>query len=147
MENRFTPYNPESPGLQTGDEGNFRSKDKEKLRPLGRGYTGFTIQSIERIFQHRFSFATRVQLLWKGRDSFQTIFDAVLAASYAGRAFFARLLRAGIEIYTYQEEMVHAKTYLFDHPKKFSAPILIDTFLIIQYSSIETEAILCRLIL
>jgi len=114
MENRFTPYNPESPGLQTGDEGNFRSKDKEKLRPLGLGYTGFTIQSIERIFQHRFSFATRAQLLGKGRDSFQTIFDAVLAASYAGRAFFARLLRAGIEIYTYQGEMLHAKTYLFD---------------------------------
>ncbi|OGP95137.1 MAG: hypothetical protein A2157_06760 [Deltaproteobacteria bacterium RBG_16_47_11] len=39
---RFTPYNPESPGLQTGDEGNFKSKDKEKPSPLGRGYTGFT---------------------------------------------------------------------------------------------------------
>jgi len=38
----FTPYNPESPGLQIGDEGNFKSKDKEKLRPLGRGFTGFT---------------------------------------------------------------------------------------------------------
>jgi deoxyinosine 3'endonuclease (endonuclease V) len=38
----FTPYNPESPGLQTGDEGNFKSKDKEKLRPLVRGYTGLT---------------------------------------------------------------------------------------------------------
>jgi hypothetical protein len=24
----FTPYNPESPSLQTGDEGNFKSKDK-----------------------------------------------------------------------------------------------------------------------
>jgi len=39
---KFTPYNPENPGLQTGDEGNFKSKDKEKPRPLGRGYTGFT---------------------------------------------------------------------------------------------------------
>jgi methylmalonyl-CoA mutase N-terminal domain/subunit len=38
-EKRFTPYNPESPGLQTGDEGNFKSKDKEKPSPLGRGYT------------------------------------------------------------------------------------------------------------
>jgi mRNA interferase MazF len=38
----FTPYNPESPSLQTGDEGNFKSKDKQKPRPLGRGYTGFT---------------------------------------------------------------------------------------------------------
>jgi hypothetical protein len=32
----FTPYNPESPSLQTGDEGDFKSKDKEKPRPLGR---------------------------------------------------------------------------------------------------------------
>jgi hypothetical protein len=38
----FTPYNPESPSLQTGDEGNFKSKDEGKSRPLGRGYTGFT---------------------------------------------------------------------------------------------------------
>jgi hypothetical protein len=38
----FTPYNPESPILQTGDEGNFKSKDKEKPRPLGQEYTGFT---------------------------------------------------------------------------------------------------------
>lgn len=35
-------------------------------------------------------------------------------ASYAGRAFFSRLLKAGIEIYTYLGEMLHAKTYLFD---------------------------------
>ena len=44
----FTPYNPESPGLQTGDEGNFKSKDKEKPRPLGRGYTGFTFEFARR---------------------------------------------------------------------------------------------------
>ena len=37
----------------------------------------FIIPSIGRIFKHKFSFATRVQLLWKGRDSFQTLFDAV----------------------------------------------------------------------
>jgi cardiolipin synthase A/B len=36
------------------------------------------------------------------------------AASYAGRAFFSRLLESGIEIYTYLGEMLHAKTYLFD---------------------------------
>jgi len=42
----FTPYNPESPSLQTGDENNFKSKDKEKPRPLGRGYTGFTRRSL-----------------------------------------------------------------------------------------------------
>jgi hypothetical protein len=39
---RFTPYNPGRPGLQTGDEGNFKSKDKEKPRAYGQGYTGFT---------------------------------------------------------------------------------------------------------
>jgi len=39
----FTPYNPESPNLQTGDEGDFRSKDKEKPYSLGQGYTGFTL--------------------------------------------------------------------------------------------------------
>jgi cardiolipin synthase len=38
----------------------------------------------------------------------------VPAASYAGRAFFSRLLKAGIEIHTYLGEMLHAKTYLFD---------------------------------
>jgi cardiolipin synthase len=38
----------------------------------------------------------------------------VPAASYAGRAFFARLLKAGVKIYTYLEDMLHAKTYLFD---------------------------------
>jgi cardiolipin synthase len=36
------------------------------------------------------------------------------AASYAGRAFFSRLLKAGVKIYTYLGEMLHAKTYLFD---------------------------------
>src|SRR4030066_346904 len=40
----------------------------------------YTIPTIERIFEHKFSLATRVQLLWKGRDSFQTIFDAVQSA-------------------------------------------------------------------
>jgi stage II sporulation protein D len=42
--NQFTPYNPVSPSLQTGDEGNFKSKEKGKPRPLGKGYTGFTFQ-------------------------------------------------------------------------------------------------------
>jgi cardiolipin synthase len=40
----------------------------------------FTIPSIERIFKHKFSFATHVQLLWKERDSFQTLFDAINSA-------------------------------------------------------------------
>lgn len=38
----------------------------------------------------------------------------VLAASYAGRAFFSRLLKAGVEIYTYMGEILHAKTSVFD---------------------------------
>ncbi|NWG03038.1 MAG: hypothetical protein HXY44_09310 [Syntrophaceae bacterium] len=50
----------------------------------------------------------RVRLLVPGKSD-------VPAASYAGRAFFSRLLKAGIEIYTYRGEMLHAKTYLFDH--------------------------------
>jgi cardiolipin synthase len=40
----------------------------------------FSIRSIERIFSHKFSFATHVQLLWKERDSFQTLFDAINSA-------------------------------------------------------------------
>jgi cardiolipin synthase len=38
----------------------------------------------------------------------------VPAAHYAGRAFFKRLLRAGIKIYNYQGEVLHAKSYVFD---------------------------------
>jgi len=49
----------------------------------------------------------RVRLLVPGKSD-------VPAASYAGRAFFSRLLKGGIEIYTYLGEMLHAKTYLFD---------------------------------
>jgi cardiolipin synthase len=49
----------------------------------------------------------KVRLLVPGRSD-------IPAASYAGKAFFSRLLKAGIEIYTYLGEMLHAKTYLFD---------------------------------
>jgi cardiolipin synthase len=49
----------------------------------------------------------RVQLLVPGKSD-------IPAASYAGRAFFTRLLTSGVEIYTYRGEMLHAKTYLFD---------------------------------
>ncbi len=38
----------------------------------------------------------------------------VLAAYYAGRAFFTRLLKAGVEIYYYHGEILHAKTSVFD---------------------------------
>lgn len=39
----------------------------------------------------------------------------VPAAFYAGRAFFSRLLKAGVEIYTYEGEILHAKSYIFDN--------------------------------
>jgi cardiolipin synthase len=38
----------------------------------------------------------------------------VPAAAYAGKAFFSRLLKAGVEIYNYTGEILHAKTYIFD---------------------------------
>lgn len=38
----------------------------------------------------------------------------VPAAHYSGRAFYLRLLRAGVRIYSYQGEMLHSKSYLFD---------------------------------
>lgn len=38
----------------------------------------------------------------------------VTAAAYAGRAKFGRLLEAGVEIYLYSGEILHAKTYTFD---------------------------------
>ncbi|MGZ3569579.1 MAG: phospholipase D-like domain-containing protein [Thermodesulfobacteriota bacterium] len=49
----------------------------------------------------------KVRLLVPGKSD-------IPAASYAGRAFFSRLLKSGIEIYTYLGQMLHAKTYLFD---------------------------------
>lgn len=39
----------------------------------------------------------------------------VPAAHHSGRAFYLRLLRAGVKIYNYQGEMLHAKSYLFDN--------------------------------
>ncbi|MEW6053252.1 MAG: phospholipase D-like domain-containing protein [Nitrospirota bacterium] len=48
-----------------------------------------------------------VKLLLPGRSD-------VTAAHYAGRAFFAKLLKAGVEIYNYQGEILHAKTAVFD---------------------------------
>lgn len=38
----------------------------------------------------------------------------IRAAHYAGRAFFTKLLKAGVEIYNYQGEILHAKTAVFD---------------------------------
>jgi cardiolipin synthase A/B len=48
-----------------------------------------------------------VKLLLPGRSD-------ITAAHYAGRAFFTKLLRAGVEIYNYRGEILHAKTAVFD---------------------------------
>jgi cardiolipin synthase len=49
----------------------------------------------------------RVRLLVPGQSD-------IPPASYAGKAFFSRLLKSGVEIFTYEGEMLHAKTYVFD---------------------------------
>jgi cardiolipin synthase len=49
----------------------------------------------------------RIRLIIPGRSD-------VLAAHFAGRYYFSRLLKAGVEIFEYQERMLHAKTYVFD---------------------------------
>jgi cardiolipin synthase len=49
----------------------------------------------------------RVRLLVPGKSD-------VPAASYAGKAFFARLLKAGVEIYNFAGDILHAKSYIFD---------------------------------
>lgn len=48
-----------------------------------------------------------VKLLLPGKSD-------ISAAHYAGRAFFTKLLRAGIEIYNYHGVILHAKTAVFD---------------------------------
>ncbi len=48
-----------------------------------------------------------VKLLLPGKSD-------VSAAYYAGRAFFTKLLKAGVEIYNYHGEILHAKTFVFD---------------------------------
>jgi cardiolipin synthase len=49
----------------------------------------------------------KVKLLLPGQSD-------VPAAYYAGRAFFSRLLKSGIRIFSYHGEMLHAKSYVFD---------------------------------
>lgn len=48
-----------------------------------------------------------VRLLLPGKSD-------VSSAHYAGRAFFSRLLKAGVRIYNYNGEILHAKTAVFD---------------------------------
>ncbi|MGO9377097.1 MAG: phospholipase D-like domain-containing protein [Dissulfurispiraceae bacterium] len=49
----------------------------------------------------------KVRLLIPGKSD-------VPAAYYVARAFFSRMLKSGVEIYTYMGEILHAKSYLFD---------------------------------
>lgn len=49
----------------------------------------------------------RVRLLVPGKSD-------VPIVSYAGKVYFAKLLDAGVEIYTYLGQILHAKTYIFD---------------------------------
>ena len=49
----------------------------------------------------------QVRLLLPGKSD-------ITAAYYAGRASFSKLLRAGVEIYSYSGDILHAKTSVFD---------------------------------
>jgi cardiolipin synthase A/B len=60
-----------------------------------------------RVLEEAVSRGVKVKLLLPGRSD-------IASAYYAGRAFFTVLLKAGIEIYTYQGEILHAKTSIFD---------------------------------
>jgi len=48
-----------------------------------------------------------LKLLLPGESDVRSVF-------YAGRSYFNRLLKAGVEIYTYQGAVLHAKTTVFD---------------------------------
>jgi cardiolipin synthase len=62
---------------------------------------------ILQILENAVSRGVDVKLLLPGKSD-------ILAAHYAGRAFFARLLKGGVEIYNYHGEILHAKTAVFD---------------------------------
>ena len=59
------------------------------------------------VLENAVSRGVDVKLLLPGKSD-------VLAAHYAGRAFFTKLLKAGVEIYNYEGEILHAKTAVFD---------------------------------
>jgi len=59
------------------------------------------------ILENAVSRGVDVKLLLPGKSD-------ISAAYYAGRAFFTKLLRSGVEIYTYSGEILHAKTAVFD---------------------------------
>jgi cardiolipin synthase len=59
------------------------------------------------VLENAVSRGVDVKLLLPGKSD-------VCAAYYAGRAFFTKLLKAGVEIYNYDGEILHAKTAVFD---------------------------------
>ncbi len=59
------------------------------------------------VLENAVSRGVKVKLLLPGKSD-------VPAAHYAGRASFTKLLKAGIEIYNYEGEILHAKTAVFD---------------------------------
>jgi cardiolipin synthase len=87
----------------------------------------FTIRSIERVFKHKFSVATRVQLLWKGKDSFQIIFDAVDRAEklICLQFYIFKNDETGIALSELLKQKSHegVKVYvLYDHFGSFGTP-------------------------
>jgi cardiolipin synthase len=61
------------------------------------------LQTLERAVKR----GVTVKLLLPGKSD-------IISAHYAGRAFFSRLLKSGVEIYNYNGEILHAKTAVFD---------------------------------
>jgi cardiolipin synthase len=59
------------------------------------------------VLENAVSRGVKVHLLLPGKSD-------IAAAHYAGRASFTKLLKAGIEIYNYDGEILHAKTVVFD---------------------------------
>ncbi|MEW6067640.1 MAG: phospholipase D-like domain-containing protein [Nitrospirota bacterium] len=59
------------------------------------------------ILEKAVSRGVNVKLLLSGKSD-------IPAAHYAGRSFFTKLLTAGVEIYNYDGEILHAKTSVFD---------------------------------
>ena len=87
----------------------------------------FAIRSIERIFKHKFSVATHIQLLWKRRDSFQIIFDAVDRAEklICLQFYIFKNDETGIALSELLKQKSHegVKVYvLYDHFGSFGTP-------------------------
>lgn len=91
-----------------------------------QSYT-FDVPSIERIFKGRFSLASDIKLLWKGRDSFQSIFDAVRNAQemICIQFYIFRNDETGVELagLLKQKSLEGKRIYLlYDHFGSFGTP-------------------------